>query len=351
MACAQAWRAGDRTCTGRLFSRRCLPPPCWLAPSGYFLPHAKAAHALLVGDDPAQIADYALAQTFDTARATREVESALAAEDADLAKSFVDLAADRNVTLEPALIERVNAAVAEAGSTLHVAQSFARGLVTGEPQDAAGFAGTTLGDLFVFGDLRDALREGGRMVLGQPVDKLILGLAIGGLAITGGTYATFGAGAPVRAGLSVVKAARKTGRFDARLFRAVARKMPKTERASGLIELARDVGRVEAKAGTRAALEGLQIAATPRELSRIAKLAEKEGGRTRAILKVAGRSAILLGTAAFDLALWIFGAVVSAFAFVASLKRLAERVTLRILRHRKERRRRARGFATAVSAM
>ena len=202
---------------------------------------------------------------------------ALVAKDADLAKSFVDLAAERHVVLDPALVERVDTAMAEAESTLHTAQSFARGFVTGEPQDAASFAGTTLGDLFVFGDIRDTLREGGRMMLGQPADKLIFGLAVAGLAITGGTYASFGAGAPVRAGLSVVKAARRTGRFGARLTEVVMRDAAKAERA-GLVQLARGVGRIESKAGTRAALDSMQIAESPREISRIAKLAEKEGG-------------------------------------------------------------------------
>jgi hypothetical protein len=316
----------------------------------YVIPHGLAAHALLVTDDPVKIADHTLAKTFDGTRATQEIELALAAKDTDLARSFVDLAAERNVSLEPTLIERVNAAVVESNSAVHVAQSFARGLVTGEPQDGASLAGTALGDLFVFGDVRDALREGSRMALGQPVDKLILGLATAGLAVTGVTYATFGAGAPVRAGLSLVKAARKTGRFDMRLARAVAREMPKTERVSGLVQLARDVGRVEAKAGARAALDGLQVAETPRALSRVAKLAEKEGSSTRAILKTAGRGAIWIGAAAFDLALWILGALLSALAFVAALKGFVERVTLRIVRHRKARRH-ARSVMAAVSAM
>jgi hypothetical protein len=317
--------------------------------AGFVVPHGIAAHALLVADDPVAIAHHALDAKFDAARAQHEIESALADNDSDLARSFVDLAAERNVTLDPALVERVNAAVAEAGSTLHTAESFAWGFATGEPQDGASFAGTALGDLFVFGDLRDAVREGGRMALGRPADKLILGLATAGLAITALTYATVGAGAPLRAGLSVLKAARKTGRFGARLTEVVMRDAAKAERA-GLIQLARGVGRIESKAGTRAARDSLQVAETPRELSRIAKLAEKEGGRTRAILKAAGRGAILLGGAMFDLTLWILGALFSAFAFVAALKGLVERVTLRIVRHRKTRRRGG-SLAAAVSAM
>jgi hypothetical protein len=124
----------------------------------------------------------------------------------------------------------------------------------------------------------------------------------------------------------------------ARAMRA-AREAVKLRRAGGLVDLARDVGRVQAKAGTRAALDGLKIAETPREMSRVAKLAEKEGSRTRAILKAVGRGAIALSVAAFDLGAWILGALFTLFTFVATLKSATERTTLRVLRRRKERRR------------
>ena len=53
------------------------------------------------------------------------------------------------------------------------AGSFTRGLITGEPDDLVSLAGTALGDLFVFGDIRDALREGTRLATGaggRPAD-------------------------------------------------------------------------------------------------------------------------------------------------------------------------------------
>ena len=102
--------------------------------------------------------------------------------------------------------------------------------------------------------------------------------------------------------------------------------------------LVRDVGRVEKAAGGRAALDALKIAKEPRDITRIAKLAEKEGGRTRAILKVAGRGAIMLAAFALDASLWFLGAVLAAFGFVSGLKSAVERTTLRILRRRRERR-------------
>lgn len=338
---------------------------CYVVPRGI-----EARSLLAIEDDPARMADRALEEKFDVVLAQREIEAALAAKDADLAKSFVDLSTERQVALDSALTGRVNIAVAEAATAQHAAESFALGLVTGEPNDMAGLAGTTLGDLLVFGDVRDAVREGTRLAMGEPVDELVLGLACVGLAITAGTYATLGAGAPARVGLSVAKAARKTGRLGAdlagtigrglrqvvdwgRLKKAIvgasisepalaihaAREAVKIERAGGLLHLARDIGRVQAKAGTQAAFEGLRIAETPREMSRLAALAEKKGGKTRAILKVVGRGAIALTVATLDLGLWILGALFTAFAFVSSLKSAAERTTLRILRYRKERRR------------
>jgi hypothetical protein len=338
----------------------------------YVVPRGIEARSLLsIEDDPARIADRALDHEFDAALAQREIDAALAAKDADLAQSFVDFSVERHVALDPALTEKVNVAAAEAASAQHAAESFALGLVTGEPNDMSGLAGTTLGDLFVFGDIRDALREGGRMALGQPADELVLGLACVGFAITAGTYATLGAAAPARVGLSVAKAARKSGQLSAELagyigrilrrvvdwgqlkkaiagvsisepalaIRAV-RDAVKVERAGGLMHLARDVGRVQAKAGTQAALDSLKIAEIPREMTQVAKLAEKAGGKTRAILKVVGRGAIALTLATFDLGVWILGALFTAFALVSSLKSAAERTTLRILRYRKERRQR-----------
>jgi hypothetical protein len=324
---------------------------------------------LAIEDDPVQIADRELDHQFDAALAQKEITAALAAKDADLAQSFVELSAERHVTVDPVLTEKVNVAVANAASAQHAAESFALGLATGEPNDVASLAGTTLGDLFVFGDIRDAVREGGRMALGQPVDELVLGLACVGLAITAGTYATLGATAPARVGLSVAKAARKTGQLGAelagtmgRMLRGVvdwgrlkqavvgasftepalaihaAREAVKIDRAGGLVNLARDVGRVQSKAGTQAAFDSLKIAETPREMSQVAKLAEKEGSKTRAILKVVGRGAIALTLATFDLGLWILGALFTLFVFVSSLKSATERATQRIINHRKRRR-------------
>ncbi|MGE3147522.1 MAG: hypothetical protein AB7K04_00480 [Pseudorhodoplanes sp.] len=341
-----------------------------------------AGRLLFNQDEPVVLADRELAQRFDAGVAEREIEAALAAKDADLARSFVELARDRDVTLPPALAARVDEAVAAASSNTATAESFARGLIIGEPDDMVGLAGATLGDLFVYGDIRDAVREGSRWLAGEPADQLVLGLSCIGLAVTAGTYALAGAGAPARVGLSVVKAARKTGRISARmgswvsrsvrevvdwseLRRAlagasladpalavrVAREAVKVEKAEGLLRLAGDVGKVQTRAGTQAALDGLRLAESPREMRRIARLAEAKGGKTRAILKFVGRSAIALSVATFDLALWLFAALMTLWGFVSSCKGAVERGTLRYLQRRKARQLRARERRLAATEM
>jgi len=309
----------------------------------------EARSILAIENDPVQIADRGLDQVVNPEVIRREIEAALAANDADLAKSFIDLAQDRGIAVDPALAERVTAAIAEANSTSHMAETFARGFVTGEPDDVVGLAGTALGDLFVFGDIRDAVREGSRLASGENADQLVLGLACVGLAITAGTYASFGAGTPARVGLSVAKAARKAGRMSAglaswmgRSLREVidwptlqramatasltepalavraAREAVKVEKAGGLMQLVRNVSRVQSKAGTQAALDSLKVAETPLELERVAKVAEKQGSKTRATLKLLGRGTIALSLATLNLSWWILGAIVTLLGFIAS---------------------------------
>jgi hypothetical protein len=339
---------------------------CGLSAAGV-LPRAYESAVLLwVQDDPAALAERQLDRRFNREAAEREIAAALAAGDPELARSFVALAHSRGVPLSGALVTEVDAAERAAAGVASKAASFTRGLIGGEPDDLMSLAGTAAGDLFVFGDIRDAAREASRWAAGQEADRLILGLSAVGIAITAGTYASLGAGAPARIGLSAVKAARKTGRLGAGMGEAVARSLRgavdwsglrramarasltepalavrgvreavKIEKADDLFRLTRDVGRVQTKAGTRAAFDGLKLAESPREMARIAKLAEKEGGKTRAILKFLGRGAITLTAAAFDLALWVLWAALLLWGFLSSFKGAVERTTWRYLQWRK----------------
>jgi hypothetical protein len=297
----------------------------------------EAGAHLAAADDPVQITDQALDRVFNRDVAEREINAALAAGDTDLAQSFIELADDRGVTVDPMLADKVKQARDDAGSATHTVGRFVRGLWTGEPSDLASLAGTAFGDLFVFGDIRDAAREGTHYLTGQKADPWILGLAGVGLGITAATYVSVGFGLPERIGLSLVKAARRTGRLNPVLAVRAAREAVKVEEAGGLVELAGNVGRVETQAGAQAALDTLAIAEEPRDMSRLARLAAAKGGKTRAIVKLLGRAAIILTASALDLALWLLWAAFALFGFASSCKAAVERSTLRYVRWRKVR--------------
>ena len=345
-------------------------------------PRARDAGAILAAqDDPAALSDVQLNAALRNNQAVIEqnVETALAAEDADLANSFVDLAREKNIPVNDELSRRVAAAIVEANSSSHFAKRFATGLVTGNADDVASLSGTVAGDLFVFGDIRDVVREGKHMAMGEDTDRLILGLAAAGLAVTAATYVSVGGVAPVRAGLTLVKDARKVGRLGEGLTRWAgrsAREMVdapmlqhavasgsvmrpgqtmsaikaafRAEKAGGLVRLAKDVGRVSEKAGIRAAQETLKIAEGPKDVARAARLAESKGSQTRAILKVLGRGALLLAAGAFDLTLWVFGALLALFGLLSSIKATTERLTMSWLLRKKARRLRKQMAAAAL---
>ncbi|QWG16724.1 hypothetical protein KMZ68_17200 [Bradyrhizobium sediminis] len=345
-------------------------------------PHARDAYALLAAqDDPAELSDLQLGSALrnDAGLIGQNIEAALAENDPDLAGSFADLARDRNIPLGDELSKRVSDAVAEHHSTPQFAKRFATGLVTGNADDVASLSGTVAGDLFVFGDIRDVVREGKHLAMGEDTDHLVLGLATAGLAVTAATYVSVGGALPVRAGLTLVKDARKVGRLGAGLTHWAgrsAREMVDTpvlqqavasgsvlrpgqtmtairaafhaEKAGALVRLAKDVGRVGEKAGIRAAQDTLKIAESPKDVARAARLAESKGGQTRAILKVLGRGALLLATGAFNLTLWLFGALITLFGLLSSIKATTERLTLAYLRRKKARRLRKAMAATAL---
>lgn len=348
-------------------------------------PHAREAGAILAAqDDPVALSELKLdALLRHNDRLVQDnIEAALAAGDADLADSFVALARERNIALPDDVLSRVSDAVKAENSTAHFAKRFATGLVTGNADDVASLSGTVAGDLFVFGDIRDVVREGKHLAMGEDTDRLVLSLAAVGLVVTAATYVSVGGAAPVRAGLTLVKDARKLGRLggglaawagrsarevvDAPMLRnAVAsgsvlrpgqtvsaiKAAFRAEKAGALVRLGKDVGRVAGKTGTRGAMDTLRIAEGPKDVARAVRLAEAQGGKTRAIIKLLGRGALLLVGGAFDLAMWLFGAVVTLFGLLSSIKATTERLTQAWCDRRRARRlRRAKMAADAALA-
>jgi hypothetical protein len=290
-----------------------------LAGGGLWLaPRAEYAMALrLAADEPERLADLRLARVFDSARAAREIETALASGDIELAESFLALAHMRGIALPKELVARAREARSTREQLRRTAVRFGRGFVTGIPEGVEGLAGAAAGDLLLFGDVRDLAREGWRGIRGDATDPLIAGLAAAGLAVTAATYFTTGFAAPARAGMSLLKAAHRGGKIGTNLVSDMGRLVHTGGgRAADMLA---DLGRIEGKAGARVAIEGMRHADGVADLARLGRLAEKNGSATLAILKTLGRGALVLGAGALSGALWVMGAAVNLFLLVIAI--------------------------------
>ncbi|MBS7540757.1 hypothetical protein [Ancylobacter lacus] len=342
----------------------CAGAAHWVVPMGRF-----ALDRVMAREDAARIADLALDRELTAPRVAAEIDAALADGDGELAASFLALADDRHVAVDPAQRARVAAGSGGAAAALRGAGSFGRGLVTGTADDLPGLAGAVAGDLTVWGDLRD----GGRQVLnwarGEEVDDLILGLSAAGIAATGVTYATLGASLPMRAGLSVLKGARRAGLMSARLTADVVRGLrpaaPAAARLGGaaadgagasrlaargtargtvsLAALAGDLGAAQGKAGTRATLLGLRHLDGAGDAARLRRLAEVKGGQTLAILKTLGRGALVVTEAMAKLALWLIAAAFNLLGLVTAFNGFVVEMLRPLWRRRGRRHGRPRG--------
>lgn len=284
----------------------------WVVPMG-----RQAVALVMAQEDAAKLADLQLDRVLDAPRVSREIEDALKAEDGELAASFVALADAKAIPVDPTLRARVAQANAPTERALRGAGRFGQGFVSGTAEDLPGLAGAVAGDLTVWGDIRDGGREALHWLRGEEVDPLVLGLSGVGIAATGATYAVFGAPLTIRAGLSLMKGAKRSGVMGAKLAGFVTDSLRGGRRAA-LGALMGDVGTAASKGGTRATLAGLRFVDDPAGAAKLRRLSEVKGGQTLAVVKTLGRGALFLTEALAKLAYWIIALIVNAVGLVAS---------------------------------
>jgi hypothetical protein len=270
------------------------------------------------------------------ARIDAELKAALDARDKHLADSFVELARQENVAVDPALRERH---ASETGGYIAPVERLVRGLWDGKCSSFESFAGGQLSDLLSIGDVRDLYNQAGNYRKGAPTDPLVIGLAAVGIVST--------AVIPFHAATSMIKGLAKAERLSP-LFRreltdalasgldteAVLKAVPQlswwdslpgigwdswhpdlswplvTEKLPQLVgalssgvqlgklavfnQLTGNVVGLVANAGICGAQDALTLVQSSSDLERLTRLSEQRKGATAALLKLLGRDALLL---------------------------------------------------------
>ncbi len=292
---------------------------------------------------------------LNDAKAMQLIADAGAREDSGDAALFLDIARKLAGGLEAAAL----ALEAREDSLETQFADYLAGFVSGEGETLAGLGGAITSDLTVYGDIRDIVVEGGKMIAGEDYSAFILGLSTVGLAATAGTIATGGGGIVVKAGLSFVKFAKRSGHltaaFAARLTRLAgeAIDMPALKQAlrrvkppdpfgswggpathARTLKGARPFGLLgemednRAAVGTAEALRILKRVETLEEIDDLHGLAKVAGKRTRGVMELTGKTSLraikytanvlqILFEYVWALVLWIAGLLAAVALSVA----------------------------------
>ncbi|WMS40842.1 hypothetical protein RDV64_12100 [Acuticoccus sp. MNP-M23] len=243
----------------------------------------------------------------------QRVRAALDEGDVDGAEQYAALAGELGKPLAPSTEDALFEAQGTMATILRNATDFAGAYVTGNADSGAGLAGAVVSDLTVVGDVRDIISEGGKAATGQEYSEFLLALATIGIAAEGAVIATGGSSLVFKAGVSVLKVAKRTGNltlaFSQRLVRlaraATGPAAPAVVRTGGngagltrtaaRAELSATVGAVNTMAGNAGAANAVKLmrfVRTGDDAKNLATFTGRFGRRSRAVVELTGKTAL-----------------------------------------------------------
>ncbi|WP_420393512.1 hypothetical protein [Acuticoccus sp.] len=281
------------------------------------------------------------------------VRAALEDDDVSLATQYVDLADDLGKPVAPETAQSLAEAQGTVASIVRNAGAFAGAYITGRADSAAGLAGAVVSDLTVVGDVRDIISEGGKAAVGEEYSRFLLTLAAIGLAAEGATVATGGSSLVVKAAVSVLKVAKRTGNltaaFTARLLRLASAATRQADAPATAVRTAgvgaTPIARVAARAELRSTLSAIGTAAenagpadtvkllryvrTTDDARELATFTSRFGRRSRAVAELTGKTTLRAFRVSLRGLRLLFAFLYSFIAWLAGL--IALRLVKRVL--------------------
>lgn len=173
----------------------------------------------------------------------------------------------------PRLLELKTRIEAERDDWMRRLSEVARGAATGSGDSVEALTGAVTADLFVFGDVRDLVIQGGHRLRGEQVDEVIVALSAVGVLLTAAPALDFGA--------ALLKFARKLGALTesfARHVAELAREAYDQKRLEPLSAVAEDVAMLGRRARPAGAVAILRHIDDPAELRLAARFSQRPGG-------------------------------------------------------------------------
>lgn len=313
--------------------------------------------------DPLHIADFRLS-LFSTDDFIGQIEESIAVENFSEAEQLVTLARDYGHEIPDELVAMATETTSDA--VFRNGVRFVSGAATGHVESLASLSGALASDYLGFGDVRDVSVEGSKLIAGVDYDQMTLGLSVFGLATllpgSGGldagasilkaAHRAGGLSAPFRKNItrlslevvdvqalkavlvdtSIGDLVPSTMRLASSLkeiswsqikrldlqtvslslpdFRTIdtssirkeMRSVVRTEAASELHVLAKEVGRISIDSGLMPTMSILKYVDDTADLAKFQRVSKRFGDKTGAVVKVLGKKAIQLGELTYMIA-------------------------------------------------
>jgi hypothetical protein len=320
-----------------LFLTGCALALAWFTGIGYTIPIEKAVKAdLTAASSPGLI--------------NRRILDALERDDVEEADMYIEIAKFLDYQMPEETLTRINDAHELSATVVRNTFQFGEGFVTGKGDSNAGLAGAVTSDLTVIGDLRDITTEGTRMLSGEDYSELILGLSVVGIGITAATIATGGGGIVAKAGVSLLKAAKRGGKLTNEFAGVLTRltrdavnfpllrqtlrttdltDLTKTQRALGdygrnvraarLLPVLGKLGDINNAVGPAETIRLMRFVRSGENLDDVAAMTKRFGVKSRGIMELTGKIALRSFKTSFRLIEWLAGSIASVITWIAGL--------------------------------
>ncbi|MCK5917287.1 MAG: hypothetical protein KAG34_02625 [Cocleimonas sp.] len=199
--------------------------------------------------------------------------------------------------------------------------NFVGGFVSGKGSSGAGVAGAIAADFTVVGDVRDLHTEYTHYQKKEPVDELVATLSGVGIGLTALAIGTAGSAAPAKAGVSLVKMAKKTRQltppFQKQLLRMAGNVfdwngfLKATQKGKGmksvvrsakkayhpkavrpLEKMAGQVSKIHKSSSVADTLHMMKYVESTKDLRHLAKVTAKHGKNTKGYLALLGKGVL-----------------------------------------------------------
>lgn len=288
----------------------------------------------------------------------QNIQKSLDNGDLDLAKQYLSLADSLELRFDSDLGDTIKNEEGAFNSIYRNSKDFGKGFVLGEGDSSASIIGSVSSDFTVVGDIRDLSSETLNYINGAPVDTIVAGLSVVGIALTAGTVVSLGSASeatfPGKLATSLLKISVKTGNLSKKLISSLKEMLNKSVNLDPIFNKIYDIKgfdnlnpekwadvynisknnikldkinhvldnltRIKNNSGGISdALHIIKYADSTKDITKLRKLTKYYGNRSLAVLKILGKKSIKAIKMSFKKLAMIFSAIASFLYLILSL--------------------------------